>query len=132
VHRRVAAVVAGDLAVPHHRLAVEHPDRLRADVEARPLPVSHDVGGLDLDLAEVVLFLESGHLEDDAGVVHGQGAGGQPVGQGQRVHERHSTADPAETHPNMLGYTLPGSPVHGALRRHHYGIRVRAGRLPTL
>ena len=45
-------------------LRVVHPHRHGREVEARPLPVGLEVGGLDVDAAEVVLLLGGGHGED--------------------------------------------------------------------
>ena len=84
VHRRVAAVVTAVLGIGHQPVAVEDTDCRVRDVEARPGPVTDDVGLLDGHLADVLDLLGRHHLEDGAGVVMLERAAGESVG---KVHE---------------------------------------------
>ena len=77
----VAPVGRRDLGVRDQPVTLEHADRRRGDVEARPRPVGDDVGLLDLDHADVGLLLGGHHLEDGARVGGRERARRQPLGE---------------------------------------------------
>jgi hypothetical protein len=88
--RRLRIPALRHLAEGDQLVAGGHADRLRGEVEARPLPVADDVLEVDGRLADVVLLRGGEELEDPLRVVRSQRAAGQPRWEvhGRRLRRR--------------------------------------------